>query len=342
MKTMKTGEKKRHTAVFSFLWILLCLGLCGCAEKNGQQMTESAQQEQPLRIGSLKGPTSMGILFLKEQAKLGETEGSYEFQMAAKADEILPLMVKGELDIALIPSNTAGILYQKTKGGIAVADINTLGVLYMVSGDEGIQSVEDLKNKKIYLTGKGTTPDYVLHYILEENGLTEADYQLEYRSEPTEVAALLAENQEAVGLLPQPFVTAVCMQNEKLDVVLDLNQEWDRLQGEKGSRLVTGVTVVRREILETRADEILTFLAEHEASVARMNEETQAGAALVTEAGIVGKEQIAALAIPKCNLTFLQGEEMKLALQGYLEVLYDRAPDSVGGSLPDEDFYYVP
>ena len=295
-----------------------------------------------IRIGSLKGPTSMGLLFLMDEAEKGEAEGNYAFTMATQADELLPLMVKGEMDIALVPANVASVLYNKMEGQLAVIDINTLGVLYMVTGDSSIESVEDLKGRTIYLTGKGTTPDYVLHYIMSENGMTESDYTLEYKSEASEVAALLAEKPDAVGLLPQPFVTAACMQNEALHVVLDMNEEWTKLQGEGGSRMVTGVTVVRREFLEEHEAAVKNFLKEHEESAAAINEDAGTGASLAVAAGIVAKEPIAQKAIPACNITCIQGDEMKQALSGYLEVLFEQNPESVGGVLPGEDLYYIP
>lgn len=295
-----------------------------------------------IRMGSLKGPTSMGLLFLMDEAEKGEAEGNYAFTMATQADELLPLMVKGEMDIALVPANVASVLYNKMEGQLAVIDINTLGVLYMVTGDSSIESVEDLKGRTIYLTGKGTTPDYVLHYIMSENGMTESDYTLEYKSEASEVAALLAEKPDAVGLLPQPFVTAACMQNEALHVVLDMNEEWTKLQGEGGSRMVTGVTVVRREFLEEHEAAVKNFLKEHEESAAAINEDAGTGASLAVAAGIVAKEPIAQKAIPACNITCIQGDEMKQALSGYLEVLFEQNPESVGGVLPGEDFYYIP
>ena len=295
-----------------------------------------------IRIGSLKGPTSMGLLFLMDEAEKGEAEGNYAFTMATQADELLPLMVKGEMDIALVPANVASVLFNKMEGQLAVIDINTLGVLYMVTGDSSIESVEELKGRTIYLTGKGTTPDYVLHYIMSENGMTESDYTLEYKSEASEVAALLAEKPDAVGLLPQPFVTAACMQNEALGVVLDMNEEWTKLQGEGGSRMVTGVTVVRKEFLEEHEAAVKNFLKEHEESAAAINEDAGTGASLAVAAGIVAKEPIAQKAIPACNITCIQGDEMKQALSGYLEVLFEQNPESVGGVLPGEDFYYIP
>ena len=277
---------------------------------------------------------------MMEDAEAGKTENNYEFQVVTAADELLPLMIKGEMDIALVPANVASVLYNKTEGGICVIDINTLGVLYMVSGDTNLQSIADLQGKTIYLTGKGTTPDYVMQYILSQNGLSAQDCTLEYKSEATEVAALLAEDPDAIGLLPQPFVTAACAQNEALSIIFDMNEEWEKVQGEGGSRMVTGVTVVRKEFLEENENAVKTFLAEHEASAAAINADPAGGATLVVEAGIVAKEPIAQKAIPFCHIVSITGEDMKQALSGYLQVLYDQSPEAVGGNLPGDDFYY--
>lgn len=302
------------------------------------------QQEEPttVRIGGLKGPTSMGLVFLQEQAENGQAKQAYEFTMAAAADELLPLMIKGELDIALIPANVASVLYGKTEGGISVLNINTLGVLYMVSGDDSIDSMESLRGRTIYLTGKGTTPDYVLQYLLTANGIDVSECTLEYRPEATEVAALLAEQPQAIGLLPQPFVTVACAQNEQLKVVLDMNEQWNLVQGEGGSSMVTGVTVVRNAFLQEHPETVTTFMTEHAASVRAIQEDPDKGAELVVAAGIIAKEPIARKAIPQCNITCIDGENMRQALSGYLQVLYDLAPQAVGGALPEESFYYIP
>lgn len=329
--------KMKKNIVFGLILVMLCAVLCGCGAES-----EAAKENVTVRVGSLKGPTSMGLLFLMKEAENGESENTYEFQMATAADEVLPLMVKGELDIALVPANVASVLYNKTEGGVTVIDINTLGVLYMVSGDTSVQSVADLAGRTIYLTGKGTTPDYALRYLLAQNDMSESDCVLEYKSEATEVAALLAENPDAIGLLPQPFVTVACAQNESLSVVLDLNEEWDRVQSENGSSMVTGVTVVRNGFLQEHKEVVETFLKEHAGSANAINADAATGAVYAVEQQIVAKEAIAQKAIPNCNITCITGDEMKRALSGYLNVLYEQAPESVGGALPNEDFYYVP
>lgn len=301
-----------------------------------------AEEKVTVKVGALKGATTLGLLPLEDKAANGEAGENYEFSMMTAADELLPMMIKGELDIALLPSNVASILYQKTNGGVTVIDINTLGVLYMVSGDSSVTGVEDLAGRTIYLTGKGTTPDYVLHYILSGNGMdADSDCTLEYKSEATEVAALLAENPDAIGLLPQPFVTAACAQNDALSVILDMNAEWEKLQGEDGSRLVTGVTVVRNEFLQEHENAVAAFMEEHQASAQSMNSDVENGAKLAAASEIIAKEPIALKAIPKCNITYIDGADMKQALSGYLEVLYEQNPESIGGALPGDDFYYV-
>ncbi len=318
------------------MYIAVCMAaLTGCGAEKGQEAVN-------VRIGSLKGPTSMGLVSLMSQSENGEAKNGYDFTMATAADELLPKMVSGELDIALVPANVAAVLYHKTQGGVSVIDINTLGVLYMVSGDSGILSVEDLRGRTVYLTGKGTTPDYVFRYLLTQNGLTADEITLEYKSEATEVAAYLAKNPDAAGVLPQPFVTAACMQNESLSVVMDLTKEWSNVQGEGGSSLVTGVTVARKEFLQANQKAAEQFLEEHRASAIYANEHVDAAAELVASYGIIEKAPVAAKAMPYCNITYIDGEEMKQALSGYLQVLFEQDAASVGGAVPGDDFYYIP
>ena len=294
-----------------------------------------------LHVGSLKGPTTIGLVSLMDQASKGNSEGSYEFTMAADASELAAQMVSGDLDIALVPANLASVLYQKTKQGIEVIDINTLGVLYVVAADDSIHNMADLKGKTIYMTGKGTTPDYVLQYLLGANSMTADDVNIEYKSEATEVAAVLKGNPDAIGLLPQPFVTAAMAQNENLKMVLNLTEEWDKTQPENGSSLVTGVTVCRKDVIEQNQEAVDTFLKEHEASADYANAHVEDTASLVAAAGIIEKAPVAAKAIPYCSITYIDGEEMKTRLSGYLEALFEQDPSSVGGQLPDDGFYYI-
>lgn len=295
-----------------------------------------------VRVGSLKGPTSMGLVYLMDKAQKGETENHYEFTMTGAADELVGKIASGDLDIALIPANVASVLYTKTQKNVTVLDINTLGVLYVVASDDSITSVADLKGKTVYMTGKGTTPEYVMNYLLKENGLAAGDVDLQFKSEATEVASLLKENPEAIGVLPQPFATAACIQNEALKPVVDLTEAWNALNQDSGSMLVTGVTIVRSDFMRENRAPIQMFLEDHKESAQYAVDHVDETAELVAAAGIVEKAPIAKKALPYCNIVCMTGQEMKDALSGYLNVLYEQDAKSVGGQLPGDEFYYMP
>lgn len=316
-------------------------------ESASETAEETSKAQEPadrytLKIGSLKGPTSMGLVKLMDQSEKGNAEGSYDFTMVTAADELLGKIVSKELDVALVPANMASIIYNKTNHEVAVLDINTLGVLYGVSADDSIKTAADLKGKTVYLTGKGTTPDYALQHVLKASGLTADDVTLEYKSEAAEVVSILKEKPDAVGLLPQPFVTAAMAQNDSLKMVLDLTKEWDASAGEGGGSLVTGVTICRNDVIKDHGDAIATFMAEHKESAEFANANVAETAALVAAAGIIEKAPVAEKAIPYCSITYVDGDQMKSLLSGYLKVLFDMEPSSVGGTLPADDFYYMP
>lgn len=323
-------EKMKRTqwriVTIAFLVLLAAFGLSGCKEK---------KTAESIRIGSLKGPTSLGLLAMMYSENVA-TEDVYEFQMAVTADELLPLMAKGELDIALLPANVAANLYAMTEGGVAVVDINTLGVLYLVTGDQTVNSIQDLENRTVYLTGKGTVPEATLRYLLKEYGV--AGCTLEFKSEPAEVAAALAAEPEGVGLLPQPFVTAALVQNPALSVAVDLNEAWCAA-GNGSAGIVTGVTVVSRSFLERSPEAVKRFLGVHSESVAKVNADPKQSAVWAVEAGIVAKEGIAVQAIPECHLVCVTGEKMQNALSSYLQILADFDKKLIGGNMPEDEFY---
>ncbi len=299
-----------------------------------------AEDEQvTLRLGGLKGATSIGMVKLLSDAEKGETKVNYDFTMAAAADELAPLMIQGKMDVLAVPANLASVLYNKTEGKVQFAAVNTLGVVYVVEkGGETVQTVSDLKGKTIYATGKGTTPEYALRYLLSMHGLDmDKDVTMEWKSEPTETVAAMKMQDNAVAMIPQPFVTVAQGQVENLRVALDLTEEWNAL--DNGSMFITAGLIVRKEFAEQNPEVFQAFLEEYKASTEYVNQNPAEAAVLVEQYGIV-KAAVAEKAIPHCNITYIEGEEMKTALSGYLQVLFDMNPAAVGGKLPGEDFYY--
>ena len=320
--------------------VLVCVG-CASSSNSAESAVSSAagSDSAPIKVAGLKGPTSIGMVKLMKDNEDGLAENSYEFTLAGSADEVTPKLIQGDLDIAAVPANLAAVLYNNTNGSIKLLAINTLGVLYIVDRAGSVNAVSDLKGKTIYASGKGSTPEYSLRYILTENGLDpDKDVTIEWKSEHSEVVEALALDSEALGLLPQPFVTVAMGKVEGLSIALDLTKEWDAL--DNGSSLITGVLAVRSEFAEENPDLLDAFLKEYAASVDYVNSNLDDAAALCEKYGIIAAD-VAKAAIPYCNIVCFTGDEMKDQISGYLEVLFEANPASVGGELPEEDFIYT-
>ncbi len=346
--------KKTLSIALSFVLALSLFAGCAAPAQSSSAVSQPAQStsasvSQPestpaaprtaFRIASLKGPTTMGLVSLMDSADKGVARHDYGVTMYGTADEIAPQLIKGEIDVALVPANLASVLYNKTEGAIEVAAINTLGVLYILENGETVKTVADLKGKTIYSTGKGTTPEYVLNYVLTQNGLTPGtDVTIEYKSEATEVLAAMQAGTGSLAMLPQPYATTVQMQMDTVRVALDMTAEWNKVSD--GKDFVTGVVVARKAFVQENAAAFEEFMTDYAISVQFVTENVDAAAELIAQYQIVPKAPIAKKALPLCNITFVRGAAMKTNLASYLQVLFDQNPQSVGGKLPDDAFYY--
>lgn len=339
----------RREAVGASLGLALSLGLAACSGQQGTPQSSGGSADQSgsdgedkattIKVASLKGPTSIGIASLMDKANKGETQNHYDFKVASSPDEVIPEVAKGGFDIALVPSNSAAVLYNKTDAGVSVIDINTLGVLFVVTANADIREFADLSGHTVYLSGKGASPEYTMRKLLDKAGIA-SSVTLEYKSEHAEVVSMLMGDESAIGILPQPFVTVATTKNAKLKASIDLTELWGRLNDD-GSKLVQGVTIVQRSFLNEHPDAVQSFIREHADSVQAANTDPKAVAPLVVSAGILDSEEVVERAIPGCHLVCITGDEMKAALHGYLQVLFDADAASVGGALPADDFYHV-
>ena len=344
---MKNWMKK---GVSLWLALALCLSLsaCGGNQETAEEESEEPPVEEPVnvRAAALKGPTAMGMVKLMEYSEDGadavgpipDTSNTYEFTLAASADEVSPKLIQGELDIACVPANLASVLYNRTEGGIVTLAVNTLGVLYIVENGNAVQSMADLAGKTIVASGKTSTPEYALRYLLSESGIDpDAGVTIDWKSEHSECVAALATGSATIAMLPQPFVTVAQSQLPDLRVALDLTAEWDAL--DNGSAMLTGVVVARRDFVEQNPQAVENFLEQYAASVEWVNANTADAAALIGGYGIVDAA-VAEKALPHCNIVCVTGTEMLDMLSGYLSVLWEQNPESVGGGMPNDDFYY--
>lgn len=298
---------------------------------------EEEVEREEIRIATLKGPTGMGMVQLMENDENETSAIDYTFDLVGAPDQIIGQVVQGTVDIAAVPSNLAAVLNVKTEGKIQLLGVNTLGVLFIMENGETIQSIEDLKGQTILASGKGASPEYIINYLLAENGLTE-DVTVEYAVEHAEVAAKAVSGDASLVLLPQPFVTSTSLSAENARIALDLTKEWEKVTD--GSMLPMGAIIVNKAFAEENPDLIKTFMEEYKMSVDFVNAQPAEAGLLVEKFGILPKAALATKAIPNCNITLIPANEAKDSVNKFYEILHGFNPKSVGGQVPEDDFYY--
>ena len=315
-------------ALIICLALILIFSMIACAKT--QQNNE--QPAEPVRVAALAGPTGMGLAYMMQ-----DMQDRYTVELFTAPDQVTAKIINGEVDIAAVPINLASVLCKKTEGKVNVIAINTLGVLYVLENGNTINSIADLAGKTIWSTGEGSTPEYILNYLLEANGLTDS-VKVEYISDNAELIAKLADGSAEVALLPEPHVSIATAQNENVRVALKVNDLWSE---KNDTKLLQGVYIVRSDYLASNKEQVNAFLNDAADSAKKVVSEEDAAAVVVAQ-GIIGKEPIAKRAIPNCNITLITGSEMKVSVSAMLKVLFDANPKSIGGAMPGDDFYYVP
>lgn len=317
-------------ALTLLLAVVLTLSLFACAPADDGEGVK-------VRVAALSGATGLGMAKLMEDAAQGTAKNDYSFDVYDAPEVLLPEITSDKYDIAALPTNVAAKLYNNTKGKIQILALNTLGVLYMLEiGTSNVKSISDLRGKTIYTTGQGSTPEYMLKYVLEKNGLTVGtDVQIVFETTADGVVTHAAEG--AVLMLPEPKVTAVKGQLGNVTVALNMTDEWNKVCA---TPLAQGCVVVNKEFAAKNPEAVAAFLEEYEASITYVRENAAAASLLVEKFKIIPKAALAEKAIPNSNLTFLAGKDMKAALVPLYQVLFNAQASSVGGALPADDFYY--
>lgn len=339
---MKTAKKL--TALI--LALAMIFALAACAGNDDDQTSTGDVPKTTVNVATLMGPTGIGMTKLMDDDEKGSSANDYNFTVATSPDQIVAAISNATdpIDIAACPINLASTLYKKTNGAVQIAAINTLGVLYILENGNTINSISDLKGKTLYATGQGSTPEYILNYILEANGLTPGeDVTINYVAEHAELATMIATGKVDLAMLPEPNVTSARVQNSDLRIALDVTEEWGKatvLNGDGESELVQGCIIVRKEFAENNPEALEAFLEEYKASVDYVNANVDEASTLCETYGIIPKAAVAKMAIPNCNITFVKGAEMKELAQSNLQILFDANPSSIGGAMPADDFYY--
>ena len=297
-----------------------------------------------VRLAVLSGPTGVGAAKLLDSIDNDPAAlhaSGYSYGIYTDNSELAAGLTKGDIDIATVASNVAVNLYNKTDGKIQVIAAGTLGVLHILEGGgkTEISSMADLAGRTVYAAGQGANPEYVLRYLLRENGLEMGkDVEVVF-ADASEISAKLLSGNIECAMLPVPAATAAIMKSEgKVRQAVDMTEAWDGLRN--GSQLIMTAVVARTEFAQAHPDLVAAFLEDYEASIDYVNNNVDAAAELIAGLGITPSAPIAKQAIPQCHLAFISGTDMMAAMSDYYAVLYSIDSAAVGGVLPDDGIYW--
>ena len=322
------------------LTLALSLTACGTQANTEPEQPDDTPAPAEVNLYVLSGPTGIGAMNLWAAADAGETQNTYHITMPGANDEVVAAISNGDADIAAVATNLAATLYNKTSGGVTVLAVNTLGVLSLLGNGQEVATIADLAGKTIYAPGQGANPEYILRHVLTGNGLDpDKDVTIQFVGEGSELLTVWQTDPEAIIMAPQPVATSILMQNENAATLFNMTDEWDKVSG-GDSTLMMGCVIVRNEFLQENPGAVALFLQEYAASIEKAQSDAEGTAALCEQYGLIPKAALAKAAIPSCGLTFVTGAEMKSALSGYLQVMFDADLKSVGGAMPGDDFYY--
>ena len=268
-----------------------------------------------VQVGLIMGPPSMGLGYFMNEAEAGNTYNNYSFTVEGIDYSALAAKLnQGTYDIITCPSNVSAILYNNKdlNDSVEVISINNLGLLHILTTDTSINSMEDLKGRTVYSIGEGGPPEYTFEYLLDKYGLTE------------------------------PFVEVAKLLVSDLRTPVDVTKAWDELNVSNGAQSVTTVTVVRKKFLEEHRQAVEEYLEYAKKSTDYTLENVNQAAEWTEKYETFLNPDIAVDAIPQCSICTITGNEMKTILSGFLQIMYELNPDSVGGKMPDDEFYYIP
>ena len=338
----------KKVLALALVLVLMVGAIAGCGKEskgNTPQINNGKENDEGLKGGKLNitaiaGPTGVGMVNLMQNSADEKTTNTYTFNVVSDPTQAVAAITNGTADVAAVPTNLAATLYKKTNGKVQVLAVNTLGVLSILENGESIQSVKDLKGKTIYTDAKnkGANPEYILRYLLEQNGLNpDEEVRIEFAAD---IDAAVANGEAKIALVPEPKASTYMMQNKSIRRALNLTEEWNKVSDDDCA-LMMGCVIARTDFVEKNPDAITLFLEDYKASIRTAQTDVETTATLCETYQIIPKAAVARQALPNCGLTYVTGDAMKKQLSAYLKVLFDYDAKVVGGALPGDDFYYA-
>lgn len=317
--------------IFSLLVAFsMIFGVVGCVNK---EKTNISKKEISFVVPNGVPSTAISKM-IKENIQI-DNNYNINYSIENTSDTLATSVMKGEPDIAIVPSNLAAQAYNKGLGYKLVGTTG-LGALYLVS-TEGDIALNDLSGKEVYNIGSGLTPDIVFKALLKESGIN--DVTLSYVGGATELAPAILGGKANYAVVPEPALTTILSKNPNIKVIASLNDLWkEKFNSESGFPQAS--IIVKESLIDEDKDFINNLIEEVSNSINWVNKNSKDAAAYSIENGSQVDEAIIEKSIPNSSIIFIEAKDNKSDYMDYYKVLERENSKSIGEKLPDEEFFY--
>lgn len=281
---------------------------------------------------------SASAVHLINDAKLGKTKDDYSVTTVYTAQAVTTKITREEADIAIVPAYVAAALYNKTEGGVILLGLTSSSGISIVTKDEQINSIADLKGKQIFVSGRNTDTEFMIKYILNKNGITSDDVKVTSVADDAQLIEKMNNGQAKIAVAFEPTKTFVLNFVEGATSPISLTSEWNNLSNDAG--IITGCVVVREEFLKKNKGKVKRFIKEMEGSVYMSSADKTETARLCKEYEITENNEIAKTLLKNSDLKFIKGDNMKTAFKKNINALHKIGMLVMGQKAPGEKFYY--
>ena len=331
---------KKKLSLILFV-ILAMLTFVGCGNNSNPQVNEIIDGNVESKEVSLVVPDGLPAISIakiikeKPEVKKGYT---VNYTIEQSSETLVTSVMKSEPDIAIVPSNVAATAFNKTEGAYEIAGTVGWGSFY-IGSTNATQTIEDLKGKEVYNIGKGLTPDIITRTILKDKGIDpDTDINFSYVDGVNELAPIILAGKTEYAVIPEPALSTVQSKNENFNIMLDLNEEWKKINNsEYGYPQAT--IIVKKELVEKDKEFVENLLNKVKESTEWAYSDKETLGAYCEEIGISAKKPIIVKAIDRSNIKYVGIKDSYKEYETYFEKLYSFDPKTIGGKIPDESIF---
>jgi len=298
-------------------------------------------QEKPLVLWGPPAIPSVILAQATQDAELARVAPGVSFAVWRNPDEMRAGIASGEMSAVILPVYAAANFYNRGLP-VRLANVLTEGLLYVVSGDESVKTIADLRGKTIACPFRNDMPDYVLQRLFQHAGLTlGTDVTIEYTATPPEGMQLLLAGRVDAIAVPEPVATGAIAAakgaGKSLYRSIDVRKEWLAATGTT-SQPSPGLAITASLGERIGEDGIEILQQAIERAVALVNSQPGEAAALAAEA-LALPVPVIAEAVAYSNLVAQRARTVKSEIEALFNTLAEADPRIIGGKLPDDGFY---